>query len=157
MGTFRAEEISPRHIALHIIRNRLLYLLHLKRHELRVLIPLAMILNQDLPRLIESAARHQPARGLGTEPDKAELVCGRHDLDQSGQAPRPLAGDAVCAECDPGADCVAEDDAGVVEGCDADSFLDVGKLGDENCKELGVGVRNGCDRKKRTWGAHLDE
>lgn len=116
-----------------------------------------MILNQDLTRLIGPTAGHQPTRGLGTEPDKTELVPGGYDLDQGGQAPRPLAGDTVRAECGPGANCVSEHDTGVVEGCDADTLTDVGKFGDEDWNVLGKDVINGCGKEKCTWGAHLDE
>lgn len=90
-----------------------------------------MVLDENLVGLGAAALCDEPPGAFGQHEDKDNLHDGRDHLQQRGDSPAPVVGDAVCAKGDGGGNNLADEVGDVEEGCEDGTLLGVAKLSDE--------------------------
>ena len=88
-----------------------------------------MVLAENSKSLLISLLRDQPTRRLRNEPDESQLDDGGESLSKSGDAPAPVALDALGAKRQPGTNDSTNVPQTVVDGGDTSTVLRVAELG----------------------------
>ena len=129
--------------------------LHLKLNNFIVNIAIGVAVGENLQSLLVSAFGDVESRRFRHEPDEAELENRRERLHEGRGSPRPVSGNVVGAEREPGGNDGAEVPGGVVDGSENGSVLGVHELSDQE-RRRPVGDRNTESEEEASGHEHAE-